>query len=605
MLYPILNEKRQLISLDGLWNFSLVDNGQELDESIATKGLIGTEVYQVPVPSSYNDLFESEKFRKHVGWVWYERTFEVPTLLQEQRMVLRFGSVTHEARVFLNGKLITTHKGGFTPFEVQINDYLQPGTNKLMVAVNNIIDDSTLPVGLVSYEKQADGTTKLKNNVNFDFFNYAGIHRPVKLYTTPKEYISDITITSNICADQTADITYDIVQSGSKKVKVTIYDEEKQVVGEANSATGTIKLTNPILWKPLNAYLYQMKVELLATDNSVYDEYVESFGIRTVSVQDGKFLINNKPFYFKGFGKHEDTYLHGRGFDEVANVKDMSLIKWMGANSFRTSHYPYSEEMMRLADREGIVIIDEVPAVGVHLNFMSTLVDGETQRHDTWKEIRTKEAHERVIRELIERDKNHPSVVMWSVANEPDSDSKGAKEYFSPLIDLAKKLDPQKRPVTIVTYLYSTPKVCQVGDIVDVLCLNRYYGWYVAGGDLDKAKELLKEELDGWKKRCPNKPVMFTEFGADTVAGLHDTVPTMFTEEYQIKYYETNCEVIDQYPNFVGEQVWNFADFATSEGILRVQGNKKGIFTRQRQPKMVAHYLRQRWLNIPEFNYKK
>ena len=132
-----------------------------------------------------------------------------------------------------------------------------------------------------------------------------------------------------------------------------------------------------------------------------------------------------------------------------------------------------------------------------------------------------------------------------------------------------------------------------------------YYGWYVAGGDLEEAKRMLDAELKGWEERCPNTPIMFTEYGADTVAGLHDTVPVMFTEEYQVEYYTANHEVGDKCKNFVGEQTWNFADFATSQGIIRVQGNKKGIFTRERKPKMIAHALRERWTNIPEFGYKK
>ena len=187
----------------------------------------------------------------------------------------------------------------------------------------------------------------------------------------------------------------------------------------------------------MNAYLYRLKVELIK-DDSIVDTYLEEFGVRTVEVKEGKFLINNKPFYFKGFGKHEDSYINGRGINEAVNIKDFNLMKWIGANSFRTAHYPYSEEIMRLADREGIVVIDETPAVGVHLNFMATGLFGESVKRDTWKEIGTKAAHEQVLRELVARDKNHPCVVMWSVANEPDSDSEGAKEYFEPLIKLTK-----------------------------------------------------------------------------------------------------------------------------------------------------------------------
>lgn len=137
----------------------------------------------------------------------------------------------------------------------------------------------------------------------------------------------------------------------------------------------------------------------------------------------------------------------------------------------------------------------------------------------------------------------------------------------------------------------------------DVICLNRYYGWYIAGGELDQSENMLRNELLGWEKH--GKPVMFTEFGADTVMGLHDTTPVMFTEEYQLEYYKTYSKVFDEMNFVVGEQVWNFADFATSQGIVRVQGNKKGLFTRDRKPKLAAHYYRERWNKIPDFDYKK
>lgn len=599
MLYPIVTESRQLIDLNGIWKFKL-DKEYGLTEEWRKSPLKNT--IEMAVPASYNDLVENQEIRDHVGWVWYERNFIVPKFLTNERIVLRFGSVTHEAKVYLNGELLVEHKGGFTPFEAEINNLLVQGENRLTVAVNNIIDESTLPVGLVK-EVEVNGKRVVKNLVNFDFFNYAGIHRPVKIYTTPKNYIEDITIVTDF-KETVGYVNYEIKTVGEGNINVSIIDENNNVVSQETGKCGNLVIDNVKLWEPMNAYLYKLKVELL-NDNTVIDTYFEDFGVRTVKVKEGKFLINNKPFYFKGFGKHEDSYINGRGMNEAVNIKDFNLMKWIGANSFRTAHYPYSEEIMRLADREGIVVIDETPAVGLHLNFMATGLFGDSVKRDTWKEIGTKEAHEQVLRELVSRDKNHPCVVMWSVANEPDSDSEGAKEYFEPLIKLTKELDPQKRPVTVVTYLYSTPDKCKVGDIVDVLCLNRYYGWYVAGGDLEEAKRMLAEELRGWEERCPNTPIIFTEYGADTVAGMHDTVPVMFTEEYQVQYYEANHEVVDKCKNFVGEQTWNFADFATSQGIIRVQGNKKGIFTRERKPKMIAHSLRERWTNIPNFGYKK
>ncbi|MGL5416419.1 MAG: beta-glucuronidase [Clostridium sp.] len=597
MLYPIMSESRELLDLNGIWNFKL-DKGNGLTDKWFEKKLEDTMT--MAVPSSYNDLKESEEIRDHVGDVWYEREFSITKRMLEERVVLRFGSATHHAKVYVNGKFVVEHRGGFLPFEAEVNPVLVPGKNRVTICLNNIVDETTMPVGLLKEETLEDGTKKLKNIPNFDFFNYAGIHRPVKIYTTPKNYVEDVTIITEL-EDACGIVKYEV--EGNGKIKVSLVDEDGNEVAKADGAKGELRVEDAKLWEPLNAYLYNLVITL-EDENGILDVYEQPVGIRTVKIEDGKFLINNKPFYFKGFGKHEDSHIHGRGFDEATNIKDFSLMKWIGANSFRTAHYPYSEEIMRLADREGIVIIDETPGVGLHLNFMATALFGGGAKRETWKEIGTMEHHKDVLRDLVKRDKNHPSVVLWSVANEPASEEEGADKYFGPLIELTRELDPQKRPVTVVTHMMSTPETCKIAELLDILCLNRYYGWYVNGGDIAGAKKMLRAELDGWRKRCPGKPIMFTEYGADTVAGLHDTVPVMFTEEYQVEYYKANHEVADEYEEFVGEQTWNFADFQTSQGIIRVQGNKKGIFTRDRKPKMIAHELRKRWTNIPEFGYK-
>lgn len=596
MLYPILTDTRSIIDLNGIWNFKL-DKGNGLNENWQENKL--TDTIPMAVPASFNDTGVTAEIRNHVGWVWYEREIVVPSILTSERIVLRFGSATHKAKVYINGKLVVEHKGGFLPFEAEINQYLQTGKNRLTVAVDNIVDESTLPVGIVT-EKEIEGIGKVvRNSPNFDFFNYAGLHRPVKIYTTPKTFVQDVTIVPEVSGK----VNYSVDIQGEANVHISVMDEDGEIVAEGKGAQGTVTIENVTLWEPLNSYLYTFKIEL-SKDGETIDVYEQPFGVRSVEVKDGKFLINNKPFYFKGFGKHEDYPINGRGFNEAANVMDFNLMKWIGANSFRTAHYPYSEELMRLADREGIVVIDETPAVGVHLNFMATLFSNGKKR-STFKEIQTFEHHQDVIRDLIARDKNHACVVLWSVANEPASEEEGAEEYFKPLVELTKELDPQKRPVTIVTYLMATPDKDRVADFIDVLALNRYYGWYVEGGDIDAAKAKLREEFNGWAKRCPGKPIIMTEYGADTVAGLHDVDPVLFTEEYQIEFLRANHEVFDEFDNFVGEQVWNFADFQTSQGIIRVQGNKKGIFTRERKPKAAAHYLRNRWTSIPDFNYKK
>lgn len=352
----------------------------------------------------------------------------------------------------------------------------------------------------------------------------------------------------------------------------------------------------------LDAYLYTVHVELIK-DEEVVDTYDEPFGVRSIRVADGQFLINEKPFYFKGFGKHEDTFINGRGLNEAANLLDLNLLKEIGANSFRTSHYPYSEEMMRLADRLGVVVIDEVPAVGLFQNFNASL-DLSPKDNGTWNVMKTKEAHEQVIAELVKRDKNHPSVVMWVVANEPASHEEGAHEYFEPSVKLYKDLDPEKRPVTLVNIMMANPKNDKAMDLVDVICLNRYYGWYVEHGNLVKAEEELEKELEEWQALYPDKPIVMTEYGADTLPGLHSMWHTPYTEEFQIDFYDMSHKVFDSIPNLVGEQVWNFADFETNLMILRVQGNHKGLFSRNRQPKSVVRHFKKRWESIPNYGYK-
>ncbi|CAG7787103.1 unnamed protein product, partial [Allacma fusca] len=186
------------------------------------------------------------------------------------------------------------------------------------------------------------------------------------------------------------------------------------------------------------------------------DVYRLKVGIRTVSWTEKQFLINNKPFYFRGFGRHEDFDVRGKGIDNVMLVKDHNLIKWVGANSYRTSHYPYAEEIMDLTDRLGIVIIDEAPAVAID-GFGPGL----------------KANHKQQIKELIQRDKNRASVVMWSVSNEPQSGKAEAEPYFRDVISYTRELDSKhKRPITLVTNAGTGDKSA---PYVDIVSFNRYF----------------------------------------------------------------------------------------------------------------------------------
>lgn len=580
MLYPKMTESRMVFDLNGVWNFCLM-NGE-------AKG----EIMPMPVPSSYNDIYTGRDFADHVGNLYYRRTFTVSSRMLEKRLFLRFGSVTHKAEVWLNGTCLGKHSGGFLPFSFEITEAARAGENELEVIVNNIVDETTLPAGRMVHQKFPGLPEEIHNLPNFDFYNYSGIMRPVCLYTAPESYIEDISIYGKMDGS----FYWDVKANGEGTVSVRLLDAAGNEVAAGEGFKGTGRIDQVQLWEPGHPVLYSLEVTLTGSDGEK-DTYTEVFGFREVSIRDCRIHLNGKPVYLKGFGKHEDSPVHGRGFDMAYNVKDIGLLKWIGANSFRTSHYPYCEEMLQLCDREGILVIDEAPAVGLNAGFTATGLLGGNP-NGTWKLFKTAEHHRQVLRDMVQRDKNHPCVIIWSVANEPASQEDGAKEYFEPLLNLVRELDEQKRPATLVTYEGSNPVSCKVAEICDLLIINRYRGWYDTEGNLRGAAALLKDELEGFHKRCPDKPIMLGEYGADTIAGFHDINARIFSEEYQVDFLRAYGEVFDSLPYITGEHVWNFADFATAENIKRVGGNKKGVFTRDRSPKMAAHFLKERWEGI-------
>ena len=588
MLKPRSTATRELVRLDGLWPFAL---DSQVGETPWTTTLETS--LEAPVPASYNDLFVDTAVRDHVGWVWYQRRVRVPRGWAGERVLVRVDAATHEGRVYVDDTLVAEHVGGYTPFEADITDLVRPGEEfRLTIAVNNELTNVTIPPGSITVD--ADG--RKKQRYFHDFYNYAGLARSVWLYSAPAARVDDITVVTGVDgADGIVD--YEIVTTAPAEVRVRILDSAGAEVGSAQGASGSVRIAHVNLWQPGAAYLYELVAELIQ-DGEVVDTYPLAVGVRTVEVRGNQFLINGKPFYFTGFGKHEDTAVRGKGHDDAYLVHDFELMRWIGANSFRTSHYPYAEEVLEYADRKGIVVIDETAAVGLNYSIISGFLGGPvvpTFGPDSVNE-QTQEAHAQAIRELIARDKNHPSVVMWSIANEPDSGVDEARAYFEPLATLTRELDPT-RPVTFINVMLAPVGTDKISDLFDVLCLNRYYGWYVDTGDLQSAEAHLEAELRGWEASY-GKPMIMTEYGADTVAGTHSVFDQPWTEEYQVAYLDMNHRVFDRIESFVGEQVWNFADFQTAVGIIRVDGNKKGVFTRDRKPKAAAHALRRRWTEL-------
>lgn len=589
MLRPIANAYRQRECLNGLWRFCLDAHGLGRTESWWTRAL--RDAREIPVPCSYNDIFPERAAREHVGDAWYQLDFMVPASWDKLRTILRFDAATHRATVWIDETEVASHEGGYTPFEADITARVRPGaSHRLTVCVNNELHWHTIPPGRV--DTLPDG--RRRQHQFHDFFNYAGLNRSVWLYGVPANPIAAITVDTAYRGGP-GSVSYEIATQGGGDVRVSLCDAEGLAVAHASGAHGRIELEHVTPWQPGRAYLYALVVELIE-GGQVRDSYTLPVGVRTVQVEGRQFLINGRPFYFTGFGKHEDALVRGRAHDEAMMLHDFALLDWMGANSIRTSHYPYAEEVLDYADRHGIVVIDETAAVGMNISLAIVRApdlpphlfseDGISQR--------TQQTHLQAIRELIARDRNHPSVVMWSLANEPDVRSEGSRDYFEPLIAEAHRLDPT-RPVTVPNVHFCGPNEDRIADLLDVLCLNRYAGWYRESGDLTAAEQMLEAELRAWAEKY-NKPLMMTEYGCDTLPGAHGVIPTMWTEEYQTDFFAMYHRVFDRLGTLTGEHVWCFADFATPQGVMRVGGNRKGVFTRDRQPKSAVLSLRQRWL---------
>lgn len=436
----------------------------------------------------------------------------------------------------------------------------------------------------------------------FDFYNYAGIHRPVKLMALPKERVLDFSVVHSLSGTD-ADVAYTVTTNGDHAVCVDVYDGAEKVA-HADGKSGTLHIENVRLWNVHAAYLYSFVIRI--TDGeTVVDEYHEKIGIRTFEIKDGNFLLNGKAVYLRGFGKHEDADIRGRGLDLATVKRDYELMKWIGANCFRTSHYPYAEELYQMADEEGFLVIDEVPAVGFMESTMNFLSASQGNGKKVgWFEKETTpqllENHKAALIDMINRDKNHASVIAWSILNEPQCTSEGTEAYFKTLFDLAHEIDPQKRPRTYAIVMMSLPNNSKGQQFADFISLNRYYGWYVMGGmNIVDAEAAFRREMDGWSMALHGRPMIFTEYGADTMPSEHKLPSVMWSQEYQNEYLDMNHAVFDSYDFVKGELVWNFADFQTTEGIMRVNGNKKGIFTRQRQPKDAAFHFRARWTSLP------
>ncbi len=593
MLYPQQNNLRNVYDLSGFWDFQL--DAEEVGESQKWFGGLPTPRI-IAVPASWNEQFQDT--RDYLGMAWYVRKVYIPRGWQGQQVHLRVGSANYAACVWVNGARVGEHHGGHLPFAFDVTRHVRWDVpNIIAIQVEGKLSPTRVPPG-----NAGGGVSSFMAgypNTSFDFFPYTGLHRPVLLYAVPPVAITDVTVTTAL-EGSTGRVTVKVIAdawngAGRATLVGAVAPVEVELAFHEGAAEALLNVPAVRPWSPADPYLYGLTITLNDGAQTL-DRYTLDVGIRTIAVEGDRLLLNGQPLFLTGFGKHEDFPIHGRGLNLPLLVKDHALLKWVGANSYRTSHYPYSEEAMQMADREGFLIIDETPAVGLRFD------DGAENVAARLAQCREQ------LRELIARDKNHPSVLLWSIANEPmpgdmvkrfmgsgEEGLAGAEAvgmaFFEDLFTLARRLD-STRPATLVGMMGAPVAWASLSDVV---CINRYWGWYTQSGQLDAGAVFLAQELDALHTAL-HKPIIITEFGADTLAGTHSDPPEMWTEEYQVEMLRRYLDVAAARPFVVGLHVWNFADFKTGQGTRRPAGlNLKGVFTRERRPKMAAHFLRERW----------
>jgi beta-glucuronidase len=590
MLRPQRNRHRDLLPLDGLWAFRA--DPEECGEASGWHRGFASEV-DVAVPGSVNEQLAERGYRDFAGPVWLCRRFEVPAHFVGKRLSLRFGSADLRASFWLDGEHLGDHESSFLPVAFALGERLSANDEAVLVVRLDARLDNTHPlpgIDVGTYRDERRPRDEVYPAVRYDFFPYIGLHRMPQLVAEPALGFVAMHVDSDydpVSREGLALVTLRVPIDAEIVLALAGPDGRDALARRMPSEPGNdqvfeIRMADAAPWSPQAPSLYRLSAALIDGGEEI-DRYTFEIGFRRVRVVGDALELNGAPLELRGFGMHEDFPVVGKGQLLALTVKDFELLRWVGANSLRTSHYAYAEETLDMADRRGMLVISEVASV--NLDFRN--VDDSTLAR-----------HRAMIDTQIARDRSHPCVIAWSLTNEPgylaepDYKSKSGP-YFEKLFAHARSRD-DSRPLTGANVGGRHGDDDPLYAHCDFLMLNRYVGWYEAPAQLDRAVAMLEAELDRLAERH-RKPLLISEFGADAVAGMHASTDQLFSEEYQARFIAAYWRLIAKHPAVIGGHVWNFADFRTAQHHRRVIFNHKGVFTRSRDPKLAAWTLRRIW----------
>ncbi len=556
---------RQSISLNGKWD-ALIDvycqgenskfylNRQPQSKTDFVEYSFNNSI-RLDVPGDFNSQYPELKY--YEGNVWYHRNFNA-TINPKKRQFIYFAGVNYLSKVWINGKLAGNHEGGFTPFQFDVTTLVKEGNNDLVVMVNN--------------NRKIDGIPAL----NFDWWNYGGILRDVFLIETPLVYISDYKVQLKKGIKNTI-IGYVKLEGNTSIQKVELSIPELKLKNTLTTDTlGYVSFefkANPQLWEPDLPKMYS--VTLSTGNETVKDE----LAFRTIETKGTTILLNGKSVFLKGVNFHEEIPQRmGRAYSDADAVMILSEVKALGCNFARTAHYPQNERIVRMAEKMGIMLWEEIPLwQGIEFSNPAILKKAET-----------------MLREMIYRDKNRGGIVIWSVANETRP-SEYRDKVLTELVSLTRKLDDTRLVGTAFdnAKFDKTTSTMNLNDnvakVVDVVGINKYFGWY---NPFPVEPNQIKWDV------ANDKPLIMSEFGGEAVYGQHGEadVASSWSEEYQEQLYRNNLTMFRNISNLCGMSPWVLFDFRAPNRLHPTNQdgwNRKGLISDKGQRKKAWYVMKE------------
>lgn len=493
------------------------------------------------------------------GVIWYKKEFEY-TSKDRKRLFLYFGGVNYQADVYLNGRKLGSHEGGFTPFQFEITGVVKDGTNAIVVKTNNARQKNGLP---------ANG---------FDWLNYGGITRDVDLVETGETYIDDFTLRLKKGSLKTVQCMVKLNGNQAARNNITIKIPElnikKKIVSDS-TGYASVEFSGPFrLWSPDQPKLYEVIIECGT------DSITDSIGFRSIEVKDGKVWLNKQPVFLKGVNIHEENPYKGA---RAASLEDARLLlgaaKELGCNFVRLAHYPHNDNMIRETEKMGIMVWDELP-IYQHINFSDSTVQAKM---------------ELMLSEMVKRDKNRCGVIIWSLSNETYPSTANRSSALIKLTESCRQKDPTRLVAHVTNTQRYANNIMEVSDTLyryaDIVAVNEYIGWYVPWQG--------KPSDTKWKVKFGDKPVVISEFGGEALYGSRNEPTDMaayWTENYQEKIYADQLAMFDSIPHLAGVCPWLLFDYKSPGRLHPVYQkgyNRKGLLSEKGEKKKAWKVMRE------------